>query len=176
MSGFGTDDVIEWRPSPGWALKWLALHLFVLLPFLGMAALATANSIAGAPEGTWPAYLFFLGAFATLVLGTLMIAVLAGVVMHARLIFDKRPLVQADRYGLQVRRPLKPLRTVRWQDIGSIEIERTRRQGRILYVLNHILVVLQDGAGPELSIKPQMAGRTLEEAHTKLDALWSRFR
>lgn len=176
VTAFGTDDVIAWRPSAKWAFQWLAFHLFVLLPFLALAVWAAANSIAGAPAGTWPAYLFFLGAFATLVLATLIVATLVGVFTYVRLLFDRQPIVRADRHGLQVRMPLKPLRIVRWQDISAIQIERTRRSGRTLYILNHLMVLFGDEATPDLVIKPQMAGVTLEDAHAKLCALLQRFR
>lgn len=170
MTALGA-DAIEWRPSPGWALKWLALHVFVLLPFLIWGAWLAAQNIANAPEGTWPAYLFFLGAFATLVLGTLIMAVLAGVATHALLLFDRRPVVQTDRHALRVRMPMKPLRVVRWQDISAIKLERTRRAGGTLYVLNHVLVLLRDKTAPELTIKPRIAGISLADGDAALNAL-----
>lgn len=175
MTGTET-DVIEWRATPSWVLPWLAFMMFAALPFLALGAWLAAKSIAEAPPGTWPAYLFFLGAFATLVLGVLTIGILAGIVAHVRLLFDATPFARADKHGLEVRMPYRPLRQVSWRDIESIEIERQRPQGRYRTVLNHILVHLRDKSAPELSVKPQMAGLTLEEGHQKLTALYAKFR
>jgi len=176
VRGFGADDTIEWRPALAWVLGWLAFHLFVALPFLLLCAWLAAQEIAGAPEDTWPAYLFFLGAFATLILGGLTLAMLASVMALARLLIDRQPILRADRHGIEVRAPLRPTRIVQWRDVRSLEIERTRKHGRYTYILNHILVRLSDDAAPELSIKPQMAGHSLEDAHAKLNALFARFR
>lgn len=175
MTGTETDTVIEWRAAPSWALQWLALMLFVALPFLALGAWMAANSIATAPEGTWPAYLFFLGAFATLIIGTLVFGVLRAIVAFVRLLFDREPVLRADRYGLRVRM-FGPVRTVKWSEIAAIEIERKRRQGRYVQLVNHILVRLRDEGAPELAIKPQLAGHSLEYANEKLNALYGKFR
>jgi Bacterial PH domain len=174
MTGTETDGVIEWRASPGWVLQWLALMVFVALPFLILAALMAANEIANAPEGTWASYLFFLGAFATIILGILAFGVLSAIAGYVRLLLDREPVLRADRYGLQVRM-FKPRRVVRWEDIAAIEIERTRKIGRRTFIVRQILVRLRDPAAPELTIKPQMAGVTLEDAHARLNAMLAKF-
>lgn len=175
MTGAETDTVIEWRVASSWTLQWLALLVFVALPFLAFAALLAANSIGEAPEGAWPAYLFFLGAFATIILGILTFGVVSGIVAHVRLLFDREPILRADRYGLQVRM-FKPRRVVRWSDITAIEIERTRKQGHRTFIVRQLLVRLRDPTAPELTIKPQMAGVTLEEAHARLSTMHARYR
>jgi hypothetical protein len=68
------------------------------------------------------------------------------------------------------------MRAVRWQDIAAIEIERIRRTGRHRQYVLHIVVRLRDAAGPEMTIKPQMAEVSLEDAHAKLNAMFERFR
>lgn len=175
MTGAETETVIEWRAAPAWALQWLALLVFVALPFLALGAWLAAKEIANAPEGTSPAYLFTLGAFATLVLGALTLAVLSGIVAYARLLFDREPILRADRYGLHVRM-FKPRRVVRWDDITGIEIERTRRVGRRDHLVRQLLVRLRDPSAPELTIKPQMAGVSLEDGYAQLAALYEKYR
>ncbi|MBL8548316.1 MAG: hypothetical protein JNL81_17785 [Hyphomonadaceae bacterium] len=175
MTGNETEGVIEWRASPGWALQWLSLLVLVALPFLALGAWLAAAEIASAPVGTSQAYLFSLGALATLVLGALTLAVMSGVLTYVRLLFDRAPILRADRYGLQVRM-FKPIRAIAWQDIDTIEIERTRRIGRRDHLVRQILVRPHDANAPELTIKPQMADVTLEDGHAQLSALHARFR
>ena len=174
MTAAETDTVIEWRATPSWALQWLALLAFVALPFLALGAWLAADNIAKAPEGTSSAYLFFLGAFAALILGGLTFAVLRGIVAYIRLLLDREPVLRADRHGLQVRM-FGPARHVRWSDVAAIEIERTRRVGRRDHLVRQILVRLKDASAPKLTIKPQVAGVSLEDGHAQLVALYKKY-
>lgn len=176
MSGAETGDVIEWRAKPGWVLSWLAFLVFVALPFLGWGASLAAHEIAGAPEGTWPAYIFFLQAFATLIFGILGLAALSGVVAHVMLLIDRRPVVRADRSGIEVHMPLRRTRQVRWDEIRAIEIERKRQVGRRVVHYNHLQIRLRDETAPELVVKPQMAGLSLEYGHNALVRLQALYR
>lgn len=174
MSGAGLDENVEWLPSARWALSWLAFHLLVALPFLALGGWLAANEIAGAPEGTWPAYLFFLGAFAALVLGALTLAVLSGVTALLDMLLRPRPVLVANRDGIEVRMPHQRLQRAKWADIDVLEIERTRRIGRRDYQMNQVVVRLRDGA--TFAIRPQAAGLTLEAGHAELTRLHAKFR
>lgn len=175
MSGTETADLIEWRTSPAWALKWIAALVFVALPFLGLCAWLAAREIAHAPAGTWPAYLVFLGLFATLILGVLTVSVLNGVRAQVGLLVQSEPVLRGDRHGLALHTPYLT-RTVRWDEITSIDIERTRKQGRYTVLTNHLVVRLRDPAAPSMEVKPQMAGLSLEAGHAALTAMHARFR
>lgn len=175
MSGIETAELIEWRASPAWALKWIAVLVFVALPFLGLCAWLAAHEIAHAPAGTWPAYLVFLGLFATLILGVLTFSVLNGVRGLVGLLLQSEPVLRGDRHGLALRAPYLT-RTVRWDEVKAIEIERTRKQGRYTVLTNHLVVRLRDAAAPSIEIKPQMAGLSLEAGQAALAAMHARFR
>lgn len=175
MTGTETADLIEWRASPGWALRWIALLGLIALPFLGFGAWLAAREIGNAPDGTWPAYLIFLGLFAAIVLGGLAFGVIRAIVACASLVFSANPVLQATRHGVEIRAPLSPPRSVRWSEIKAVEIERTRQQGRKVFLMNHVIFRLKDPAAREFSIKPQMAGLTLEHGHAQLSAMHARF-
>jgi hypothetical protein len=51
--GAETADLIEWRPSPWWTLEWLALMLFVGLPFVALGGWLAAREISDAAVPVW---------------------------------------------------------------------------------------------------------------------------
>lgn len=171
-----SEDVIEWRASRLWAAGWLLFVTAIALPALAGVALLAYTSIAQAPAGAWSAYLFFLYALVTLILGVLLVALGSAALTYAALIGDDEPVLRADRNGLQLSIPFRPVRSVRWRDVSAIEIERSRRDGRSVRLLNHVVVRLRDGDAPELAITPAMMSQSLESAHEKLTALWAQRR
>lgn len=176
MSGTETPDVVEWRASPTWALSWTLLLACVVAPILGLMGWLAFGEIGNAPEGTWPAYIFFLYAFVGLILGTLIFVTLRGAFACASLLFDTRPVLRADRAGIEVRLPWRPFRSVTWNEIEAIEIERKRETPRRTILVNHIIFRLRDASAPELSVQPQMADVTLEAGHEMLERIRARFR
>ncbi len=176
MVGTETADLIEWRPSFWWTLEWLALMLFVGLPFVAFGGWLATREI-GKAIGAVPLwYTVFCFAFVGLILGAIAIGMLIAVAQYMRLLFDSRHILRANRHGIEARTPDRPMRAVQWTDIAAIEIERIRQTGRYRQYLNHIVIRLRDPATKEMTIKPQMAEVSLEDAHAKLNAMFERFR
>lgn len=171
-----TPDVVEWRASPTWALGWALLLALVVAPILGLMGWMAFGEIGNAPEGTWPAYIFFLYAFVGVILGTLIFVTLRGAFACSSLLFDARPVLRADRMRVEVRLPWRPFRSVTWNEIEAIEIESKRETPRRTILVNHIIFRLRDASASELSIQPQMAGLTLEAGHEMLERVRARFR
>lgn len=176
MSATETPDLIEWRASPWWVWGWALILGGLVLPCLTFGGWLALRDIERMREWAWPIYVLACQIFVGLILGAIVLAVLSTIVAYIALLFDSRPILRADRRGVEVRLPFKPLRTATWDEVEAIEIERKRRTHRATAYVWHVIFRLRDKTAPELTIQPQMADIELEAGGRILQGFFAQMR
>lgn len=108
MIGAETADLIEWRPSPWWTLEWLALMLFVGLPFVALGGWLAAREISDAMGAVPVWYTVFCYILVGAILGAIGIGMLFAAAQYVRLLFDQRPTSALTGRASKRARPTSP--------------------------------------------------------------------